>query len=384
MPKEIKLSATRVSTFLECKQKYWFNYMDHLPKTTNPAFRLGLAVHETLEFAGKIWKKKEKFDPEDRKKIRDVYNEASVREGIDDLTLHKEGIELVNRRLDSFALGKKLVSLEWKFGMFGNEDIMTRDGVLLIGAIDKVEEIDQDTLLIIDYKTSSTAPTGDQLKNDLQLSIYDLVASLKWPEYERVILCLDLLKHNPVYTYRTEEEREEFSDYLKTVHDSMCGLTKRDAKPSLNIFCPWCSFNNYCNAYRKAYEKTNYTFEAIEGYEDSDLVSEWQKMRNTKKIIEARERELAMLVIEKIRRTGSNLVGKEEEIYIRQNSRKTYNSDVVHDLVPEKAFLKMVKLNNRAVEKYISNRPAIKDKVMDKTEINYTSPFLATKKLKKK
>lgn len=379
--KEIKLSATRVNSFLECKLKYWMNYHDHLPKMVNPSFKLGLAVHESLEFAGKIWKKKEEFDSKDRKEIMEIYNEVSVREGIDDLSLHKKGIELVTKRLDDFMIGKKIVSLEWKFGMFGNEDIITRDGVALIGAIDRVEEIDQDTLLIVDYKTSSTAPTGDQLKNDLQLSIYDLVASLKWPD-KRIILCLDLLKHEPVYSYRNEEEREEFSNYLKTVYDAMCGFTKRDAKPSLNIFCPWCSYNGFCGAYRKVCDKTNYTFEAIEKYKDVDLVNEWQKTRNSKKILEMRERELSMLIIEKIRRTGSNLCGESEEIYVRQNSRTSYDLKAVCELVPEKDFMKMIKLNNASVKKYINSRAAIRDGI--KTESNFTSPFLATRKMRKK
>lgn len=381
MAKETKLSATRINMFLECKLKYWFNYVDHLPKMSNPSFKLGLAVHESLEFAGQIWKEKEKFDQEDRDKILALYREISVREGIVDLAAHDEGIELVNKRLDSFMLGKKLLSLEYKFGI--DDDIMTRDGVMLIGAMDKVSEIDEDTLLVVDYKTSTTAPTQEQLKSNVQLSIYDLVASLKWPQYKRVILCLDLLKHEPIYTYRTEEDRDSFSDYLTVVYDSMVNLQKRDAKPSLNLFCPWCDFKDYCRAYKKAYEKTNYTFEAAEKFKGADLISEWQRMRNTKKILETRERELAMLIMEKIRRSGGNLSNEEEQLYIRQNSRVSYDLKTVHELVPEKEFLKMIKLNKRDVEKYINKRVALKNKIIEKAQVSYTSPFLAVKKFKK-
>ena len=299
MPKDIKLSATRISMFLECKQKYWFNYHEHLPKMVNPAFKLGLAVHEALEYAGKIWLKKGEFTPEDKKKILTFYNKMSIEEGVSDLSVHKQGAEWISRKLDNFMLGDKLISLEYKFGFYG-EDVITRDGVSLIGAMDKVSEIDSDTLLVIDYKTSSTAPTQDDLKSDLQLSIYDLVANLKWPQYKRVILCLDLLRYDPVYTYRTEQEREEFSDYLTVAHESMSNMKKRDAKPSLNIFCPWCDFKDYCHTYKKAYDKTNYSFEATERYDDADLIQEWSKMRNTKKIIEDRERASAMLPVGRV------------------------------------------------------------------------------------
>ena len=73
--KEIKLSATRISTFLQCPQKYWFQYHDHLPKVPSPAFRLGIAVHESLELAGNMWVKKGKFTKTDKKKIIDKYVE---------------------------------------------------------------------------------------------------------------------------------------------------------------------------------------------------------------------------------------------------------------------------------------------------------------------
>ena len=213
LKKEVKLSATRISSFLQCKLKYWYNYVEHLPKTPNPVFRLGLAVHESLEYAGNIWLEKEdreKFTKKEIEKILDKYNEVSVREGIEDIIVHNEGRDLVTARLKDFMSGKKLLALEQNFGMGDGQDITTALGVPLIGSIDKVEEVDESTLLIVDYKTSKTIPDTDHLRNDIQLSIYDLVAKTLWPEYDRIILSLDMLRSEMVYTYRTDEEREEF------------------------------------------------------------------------------------------------------------------------------------------------------------------------------
>ena len=70
--KDVKLSATRISTFLQCKLKYWFNYVDHLPKKSNPVFRLGLAVHEALEYAGEIWMEKDDRDRFTKKEISKI------------------------------------------------------------------------------------------------------------------------------------------------------------------------------------------------------------------------------------------------------------------------------------------------------------------------
>jgi len=382
--KEIKISATRISSFLECKYKYWCNYVEHLPKVPSPAFRLGLAVHESLELAGQIWMKKEKFTASDKKKILKKYDDISVREGIEDMKIHKEGRQIVVNRLNNFALGDKIIGLEIKFGFEDRENVTTKDGVPLIGAIDKVIEVDEDTLLIVDYKTSKTAPTADQMKVDTQLSIYDLVASKKWPQYKRIILSLDLLKHELLYSYRTEEERSEFEEYLKSVHNQMLSFTKKEAKPTLNIFCPWCDYREYCSSYKKACKKSDYKFLKTLSLGDEELVAEWKDVKNINKILEERKRELSMILMEKVKKLGVNLTTDSEEIYIRQSSKTTYDVEKVAKIIPLDDLIKIMSLNKRGVENYINTNPTVKELIGDAKETNFITPFLATRKIKVK
>lgn len=377
---EIKISATRIDMFKECKYKYWCNYVEHLPKVMSPAFRLGIAVHEALELAGQIWMKKEKFTKADIKKITGVYEETAIREGIEDMGIHKEGKRLVLSRVNNFALGDRILGLEITFGFRGGEDITSKLDVPLIGAIDKAVEIDEDTLLIVDYKTSKTAPTADQMKNDNQLSIYDLVAKTKWPEYKRIILGLDLLRSEMLFSYRTDDERTEFEIHLKEIHNQMVNFDKRDAKMQLNTFCPWCDFKEYCSAYDKACKRSDYKFLSAARLDNEELVSQWKEVKSIKKILQERERELGMIMTEKIKKAGENLLTATEEIYIRQNSRKNYNPERIMKYVPMNRFVKMVNTNNKAVEEYARENPAAQDYILESAETNFTSPFLATKK----
>lgn len=380
--KEIKLSATRISSFLECKYKYWCNYVEHLPKVPSPAFRLGIAVHESLELAGQIWMKKEKFTKPDKKKILDKYEEVAIREGIQDMLIHAEGKRLINKRINSFDLGK-ILGLEIEFGFRGKEDVTTKENVPLMGAIDKAIEVDDDTILIVDYKTSKTAPTADQMKVDNQLSIYDLVASYKWPEYKRIILSLDLLKSDTLYTYRTDEEREEFEHYLKELYDQMLVFTKKEARPQLNMFCPWCDYKEYCSTYEKACKRSDYKFQSATKLPEEELVQEWQDVKHIKKILEERDRELSMILMEKIKREDTNPTWGDKEVYIRQNSRTTYDLDIVSKIVPQDRLVKMVNLNKKAVETYANDNPAARDLIFGAAKVNFTTPFLATKKIRK-
>jgi hypothetical protein len=328
---------------------------------------------------------KGEFSKADKKKILDKYVEASVEEGIMDMTIHKEGIELIKRRIDDFDLGEGILSLEEKFGMDGGRDVTTEDGIPLIGAMDKVVKVDDDTILVVDYKTSKTAPTTDQMRNDIQLSIYDLVASIIWPEYKNIILSLDLLKSDIQYTYRTEIERADFSKYLRTIYDSMCNIKKKDAKAQLNIFCPWCDYKEYCPMYKKACEKSDYAFLSPMHYSDDKLIDEWKFVKSTSKILEERGRELSMIILEKIKRNGVNMSNTNTEIYIRQNARKSWDIDKIAERIPHEYFIKMVKgVNNKMIDDYVTKDPSAKNELKDALQVNYTKPFLAEKKAKTK
>lgn len=378
----IKLSATRVNTFLKCKQKYWFSYVKKMPKMSNPSFKLGIAVHESLELAGKIWLERGKFEKNDIEKVLNFYDEISVKEGIEDHGVHLEGKDLVKARLKNFISGKKLISLETKFGFGDKNEITTCDGVPLMGAIDKVEEINKDTLLIVDYKTSKTTPTGEELRTDIQLSIYDFVARKLWPGYKRVILSLDMLKGDIVFTYRTDAEREAFEKYLGVVYKSMVNFTENDAKPNIHLFCPWCDFRDYCDAYKKACNKADYNFVTAVNMSNDGVMAEWMSVRDTKKILENREKELSMVITENIKKNGTNFIAGGKEVYLRQNSRTSYDLEAVHRCVPGEDFPRLVKIDSTAVKKYLDVNPEVKGRILDTAEKSYTSAFLAVRNLK--
>ena len=382
MAKNIKLSATRISSFLQCKWKYWCNYVLHYPRMDNDSFRLGNIVHETLEKAGNIWIKKEKFTAADKKKFMELCDVIAIREGLSDMSLLDEAKTLVKKRLNDFGIGKRILGLEDKFGFKDTDEVTTENGIPLIGAFDKVVHVDEDTLLIVDYKTSKTAPTVDKLKTDIQLSIYDLVASIRYPQYKRIILALDLLRHDLVYSYRTEEERSSFSDYLTIIHKEMTNLTKEKASASINIFCGWCDYKENCDEYIKICNNKDLKFGSAIDLSTVELIEQWESTRDRKKILEARERELSMIIMGLLQK-DKKIANEEGQLYIRQNSRRSYDLQTVYEVVPHADFSKLVSLNKSKVDKYLSDNPVVKKRIDDTLTVNFTSPFIAKKKIKK-
>ena len=375
--KKISISATRMTMFLQCRWKYWSNYVLHKPKLPNISFKLGISVHDSLKIAGLIWKKKEKFTAYDFGKVKKMYTEIAAKEGIQDLSVYDEGMRMVLEKMREFEVGK-IVTVEDKF------NVTTNEGVPIIGAMDKTVELNEDTLLVVDYKTSKFVYTPVEMKNDTQLSIYDIVANIKFPQYKRIILCLDYLRSEPVYTYRTNKERKSFSQYMSAVYSEMVNLEEKDAKPALNDMCNWCDFRNECPAYIEATKSDKLFKKKLEDQKEDELVAEYLDIRNRKRALDNYEKRLKSYIMEKIRNDEKDLVGENNIIYVRQNPSVVYDPKTVYKFVQLNDFLKMVKISKRSFDEYTEDNPIDKSKIIETATKKYTNPFLAVRNIKRK
>ena len=375
--KKISMSATRMSMFLQCKWKYWSNYILHKSKMPNISFKLGLSAHGALKVAGDIWRKKEKFTSYDFGKVKKTYRETAAKEGIQDLGVYDEGMSMVLEKMRGFEVGK-IISVEDKF------NVVTDDGVPIIGAMDKAVELNKDTVLIVDYKTSKYVYTQADMKNDIQLSIYDVVANIKFPQYKRIILCLDYLRSDPVYTYRSNRERKSFSQYLLAVYNEMLNLEEKNVEPSLNDMCNWCDFRNECPAYIEATKKDKVLKKKLESQDEDELIAEYLDIRSRKRILDNYEKRLKSYIIEKIKNDEKDLVGENNIIYIRQNPSTVYDPKIVYKFMPLNDFLKVVTVSKRSFDKYVEDNPIDKSKIIETATKNYTNPFLAVRNINKR
>jgi len=379
MPKKndmIMMSATRMNTYLSCRWKYWCNYVLRLPRKSNVSFKLGIAVHESLALAGDIWIAKERFDKGDIERIKGMYNKVAAKEGIADTNLYHEGLQMVLMRAKNFVNGN-ILTIEDKF------KVATDQGVMLIGAMDKVEELHDDTILVTDYKTSKYQETSAELKSDIQLSVYDAVAHIKYPGYKRIILSLDYLRAQPVYTYRTDTERENFLNYMLAVYKEMVALREEKAKPTLNDMCPWCDFTDHCTEYQEALNSKTFIKTKPEEYNNEELVKDYLDIKSKKRILDTRERQLKSYILEKIKSGEQDLIGSGKRLYIRQNSSTAYDPRTVFDNVPLDAFLDMISVSKRDLDEYLTKNPVNKEKISATSRKNYTSAFLAYKTINK-
>jgi len=371
----IIMSATRMNMYLSCKWRYWCNYVLKLPRKPNVSFKLGIAVHEALATAGDIWMHKERFDKGDIERIKDMYNKVAAKEGIADTNIYHEGLQMVLMRVKNFVNGT-ILTVEDRFR------VATDQGVMLTGAMDKVEELRDDTILVTDYKTSKYQETSSELKSDIQLSVYDAVAHIKYPDYKRIILSLDYLRADPVYTYRTDSERENFLSYMLAIYKEMMSMQEKDAVPSLNDMCNWCDFTDHCTTYNEALSSKTFIKKKPEEYNDEELVKDYLDIKSKKRILDNRERALKTYILEKIKSEEQDLIGNGKRVFIRQNSSTVYDPKTVYENVPLEVFLDIVNVSKKELDEYLIKNPVRKEQIIATSRKNYTSPFLSYKNIK--
>ena len=205
------------------------------------------------------------------------------------------------------------------------------------------------------------------------------------PKYKRIILCLDYLRSEPAFTYRSYRERKSFTQYMLAVYNEMLSLKEKDATATLNEFCNWCDFKDECPEYRKAaaanekLEKKN-----PESCTDGELASEYVRIKNKKRILDGYERKLKGYILTKIKADEEDLKDDDKVIYVRQNPSTTYDPKTVHGVVPLNEFLRMISVSKKKVDDYLEGMPAIdKSKIMGTATKSYTNPFLAIRTIRK-
>ena len=373
------MSATRLNTWVQCGWKYKCSYHSDLPRADSIFFKLGTAVHGALEHAGQLIKDSygRPFTDDEVKDVMDKYLELAAAERIEDFDILKDGQAMVIKKLGDFTIGRSILELENKFR------IETYEGVPAIGAMDKIVEIDDTTVGIIDYKTNKWAASAKDLKSDMQLSFYDLAASVMYPKYKKIVLIMDYLRAKPVYSYRTVEDRKTFAQYVKGIYDNILETEVEDLKPSLNQFCGWCDYKTHCQKYAQTMGASDVEYKPAELLGTEALIEEYDLIKNQKKIIENRERELKMVVAEKIREAGDDLYGEGKKIIVKQSSRLNYDAEEVMKLIPARDLKKIIAINKMKLDRYLANdRPDLKEKVTKTATFTFNSPWFEVRAYK--
>lgn len=376
---EIKgLSATGIRDFLQCALKVVFRYNRDIPSMKNDHARIGIAVHEALEqFTRRMQAKKSFPDPSDYEFAITVFMNCATAEGLQNMGFYTDGKNMITEFIDRYDPSEEIVDVEHFF------KIRTPDDVPIVGAIDKVRKINDDTIEIIDYKTSRNALTAWQLKDDIQLSMYDLAASIVWPEYSNRILTLEYVRINKsVSSYRTEEQRQTFREFLVSIWHQMNNLDEEEVKGKINNLCGWCDYKTYCPAYAEFVQSQDLKLPQLADMEDDQFLEHWTHVSDMKNTLEARQREMKMIASEKAVR-GETIASNSKELYSTQAARTNYDIEDVVDIIPEDDLYNVLTVNKSKLDRYVKDRPDLREPLAKIAKVSYNAPVYRVKEVQR-
>lgn len=231
-----KWSATRLKTYLTCKRKYYFNYIakikEHQYSLKPKAFEIGDIIHKALE--------KAKFENNLTEEFISTYF-ASHQKSNPYLTLE---LELWKRRLNTFIMLENLRKDNGITTQSVEESFEIKyQGVTLVGVIDRIDKLNDGSIEILDYKTSSNlkidGPKNYEDSKDFQLEFYYLA---KRAENIRAVAYYDLYDLKIKNEMMLEKKLKLLDKYLSNLYtvrvDFSCTEELSD--------CQFCSYKTIC------------------------------------------------------------------------------------------------------------------------------------------
>ena len=245
MSKKPNFSPSKLTTYLACPVKYRWTYVDPRGKWYARAksyYSFGTTLHRVLERL---------HDSEDRG-VETTYQALAAMDeswldagyGSADEMLESQGegkaiIEAyVEEHLRMAPTSKTIAvekSLRWDLGDFN-----------LIGRIDRLDEHEDGSLEIVDYKTGRNSVSEEDVASDIAMACYQLLVRKHYPE-RHVRASIIAVRSSQRATYAmSEEELAEFEFDLRELGRRILSHDFFELEPRPKRLCQGCDFLRLC------------------------------------------------------------------------------------------------------------------------------------------
>lgn len=232
----MKLSKSKVNTYLKCPKEFKFQYIDEIPCKPNKYMSLGSDVHLIAE------KFSEKFsddldDVDIQNELIKVANDLDIGYGLDE-------------HIDNLGLFFKEVFVDNDYKLFSTEEYLIDKKNRFSGICDIILEDEDGKLVVIDYKTSNSNSFS---KYRLELCYYKLLVE---NVYHRPVSSVGVFftKNGRLrlLDVSTDENKRKYLSYseideaIDTMHDVRQKINNKEFPARKQYLCRYCTYKNLC------------------------------------------------------------------------------------------------------------------------------------------
>lgn len=246
-------SYSRLKTFEQCPLKYKYTYHDKAERDFANSIEsfMGSRVHETLEMLYKDLKH-QKLNTKEQ--VLNHYKRIWKENFTDNLKLvkeqysEKEYYKMGLKYLEDYYESHKPFDSDYTLGLEQEVyiDLFNDEKYILKGYVDRLA-VKENTLIIHDYKTSSTLPTENEINLDKQLTLYALALQGKYSDIKNIELVWHYLAFDKdIKITRTDNDYEHLKEEIKNKIDKIESVSSEEFTPKESILCDWCEFASLC------------------------------------------------------------------------------------------------------------------------------------------
>ena len=279
------LSYSRLSRFETCPLSYRLHYIEKKQAEPGLPLRFGKTVHAVLERLLKEVLDDEHTGPLSEERALELYREAWSAEGLTGIEVFEEGLRILRDfiREQGVVDHRNILAVEKEFRL-------PVGPFTVLGFIDRVDWVDDETIEVIDYKTNHQLFARDEVESSLQLSLYHVAAQRLWPWAKKVKLTFWMLRHGVRQeTTRTEEQLKDALAYVETLGRQTESAKEYPAR--LNANCSYCDHRKQCPAYADALQGKR-EFIASDLADLEGVAREREEVARLAKLLYARKEEL--------------------------------------------------------------------------------------------
>ena len=246
------LSPSKITSFTNCPLAFRFSVVEHLPEPPSAAALKGTLVHRALELLFTDYPRGLRSRAAARASLDTAWRELREGEELGELELDEvaraafiaDAGELVNRYFElEDPNAVHAVGLELNLST-------SLEGVTVRGIIDRLDELDDGSLVVVDYKTGR-APSIEQSKSRLGgVQMYALMCEAELgrrPAVVRLIYLRDRVVISAVPTDQAMRGTRQRALGVWSAIERAC--RQDDFRPNPSSLCRFCAFQAYCPAF---------------------------------------------------------------------------------------------------------------------------------------
>jgi DNA helicase-2/ATP-dependent DNA helicase PcrA len=238
------LSYSQIQTFEMCPLHYKLRYLMSVPTPASPALSYGVSVHSALRDFFQLYKAGDAVSPD---KMHELLLQNWLPYGYASKSHEQNAYRQADSMLTAYAQQSlsdhpNPIAIELPFQFFVNK-------LKIGGRIDRIDELPDGRIEIIDYKTGTNIPDEKELQKNFQLTFYALAAteikdSILNRSPDGIILTLNYVDSNTrLSTVRSKEELEIAKEQIIKKAEE---ISHSDFLCPGGILCKNCEYKMLC------------------------------------------------------------------------------------------------------------------------------------------